>query len=105
MIGNSLIQASYTWAEFRAMFAKTSLAKFVDEETGESFTKVAFIRSDDTKVFVGFSQKLGVLSKEQLLAQRGELRIVKRLKVNATSSEDVVYTLCKGSDSAWEDLD
>lgn len=107
-MGNtSRILASYSWAEFRAMFNKTALAQFTDEETGEVFTKVAFI-GDTNKVFVGFSSKLGVLSKQELLASRGELRIVKRLKVGYTNPDDpnaVTHTLCKGADSAWEDLD
>ena len=107
-MGNtSRILASYSWAEFRAMFDKTALAQFTDEETGEVFTKVAFI-NDTNKVFVGFSSKLGVLSKQELLASRSELRIVKRLKVGYTNPDDpnaITHTLCKGADSTWEELD
>lgn len=107
MGNNSRILEAYSWAEFRAKFNKTALAQFTDEETGEVFTKVAFI-GDTNKVFVGFSSKLGVLSKQELLASRGELRIVKRLKVNGTdpnNPDHVTHTLCKSADSAWEDLD
>lgn len=107
MGNNSRILEAYSWAEFRAKFNKTALAQFTDEETGEVFTKVAFI-GDTNKVFVGFSSKLGVLSKQELLASRSELRVVKRLKVNGTdpnNPDHVTHTLCKGADSAWEDLD
>jgi hypothetical protein len=107
MGNNSRILEAYSWAEFRAKFNKTALAQFTDEETGEVFTKVAFI-GDTNKVFVGFSSKLGVLSKQELLASRSELRIVKRLKVSGTdpnNPDQVNHTLCKGAESAWEDLD
>lgn len=107
MGNNSRILESYSWAEFRAMFNKTALAQFTDEETGEVFTKVAFI-GDTNKVFVGFSSKLGVLSKQEILASRSELMIVKRLKVNGTdpnNPDHVTHTLCKCANSAWENLD
>ena len=61
--------------------------------TGEEFDNLAFIDEEGNRTFVAFSAKLGVLTPEQLKAQRKELQVVK-LNPDADGKEGG-YILCK----------
>lgn len=61
--------------------------------TGEEFDNLVCIDDKGNRTFVAFSAKLGVLSPEQLKAQRKELQVVK-LNPDADGKEGG-YILCK----------
>ncbi len=64
-----------------------------NSETGEKFENLVCVDGQGTRTFVSFSAKLGVLSPEQLMAQRKDLQVV---KLNPTADgKEGGYILCK----------
>ena len=93
MAKNSL--PSWSLVAFARTYGKMQVGTFVNEE-GTPFKSCIFTDADGTKRFVGFSQKLGVLSPAEIASRKDELQIV--------FTENGKYKLCK-SGSTWEDVD
>ena len=68
-----------------------------NSQTGETFKACCFTDSEGTKTFVAFSSKLGVLTPQQIAAQRDELQVVQLESGN--------YSLCKAGQNNWQDVD
>ena len=68
-----------------------------NHETGEVFKCCCFIAADDTKTFVAFSHKMGVLTAKEIAAQKDNLQVVQLESGN--------FTLCRKGQDTWEDVD
>lgn len=96
MAKNSL--PSWSLVAFASSFGKMKVGSFVNDE-GTPFRSCIFVKENGDKTFVGFSQKLGELSPEEIASRKDELQIVK--------TETGKYKLCKKGNpgEAWEDVD
>lgn len=96
MAKNSLL--SWSLVAFARTYGKMQVGTFVNEE-GTPFRSCIFTDADGTKRFVGFSQKLGVLSPAEIAARKDELQIV--------LTENGKYRLCKKGNpgESWEYVD
>lgn len=63
-------------------------------KTGEEFKNLVFVDKDNNRTFVAFSNKLGVLSREEIMARKDELQVIKLNKDPKTGKEGG-YQLCK----------
>lgn len=95
------IKNSWSFMAFARMMGKPKYAKdMTNRETGEKFTSIAFMNPDDptqVRCFANFSSNLGVLSKEELAAQKDNLQVVEL--------ESGTYKICKQGENNWEDID
>lgn len=66
---------SWSLVAFAKQYGKMQVGSFVNEE-GTPFKSCIFTDTDGTKRFVGFSQKLGVLSAEEIASYKDELQVV-----------------------------
>lgn len=89
---------SWSLVAFAKQYGKMQVGAFVNEE-GTPFKSCIFTDADGNKRFVGFSQKLGVLSPAEIASRKDELQIVLTDSCN--------YKLCKKGNpgSTWEDVD
>lgn len=89
---------SWSLVAFASSFGKMKVGSFINEE-GTPFKSCIFVAENGNKTFVGFSQKLGELSAEEIASYKDELQIVK--------TDSGKYKLCKKGNpgSTWEDVD
>lgn len=92
------IKNSWSLVAFAKAHGKMQVGEFTNSETGEIFKSCIFTDpNDQTRVFVGFSSKLGELSPRQIVAQKDDLQVVQLESGN--------FSLCKTGSSAWQDVD
>lgn len=96
------IKNSWSLIAFARMKGKMQVGEFVNGDNGETFKSCVFTdpsNPDNTtnKCFVAFSSKLGVLTPQQIVAQKDELQVVEL--------ESGHYSLCKQGDNSWESVD
>lgn len=89
---------SWSLVAFARQYGKMQVGSFVNGE-GTPFKSCIFTDTDGTKRFVGFSQKLGELSAEEITSYKDELQVV--------LTDNGKYKLCKKGNpgEAWEDVD
>ncbi len=93
----STIQNSWSLIAFAEEFGpKMQVGEFVNKETGEDFKSCIFTNGE-TRTFVAFSSKMGVLSPREIAAKKHELQVVQL--------ESGHYSLCKQGENTWEDVD
>lgn len=93
----STIMNSWSLIAFAKEFGpKMQVGEFVNKETGEDFKSCIFTNGE-TRTFVAFSSKMGVLSPREIAAKKNELQVVQL--------ESGHYSLCKQGDNTWEDVD
>lgn len=93
------IANSWSLIAFAQAHGRMQIGDFVNEKTGEMFKSCIFTSpADQSKVFVGFSDKLGVLTPREVSAQKDELQVVQL-------AQSGNYKLCKQGENAWEDVD
>ena len=93
----STIKNSWSLIAFAKEFGpKMQVGEFVNKETGEDFKSCIFTNGE-TRTFVAFSSKMGVLSPREIAAKKNELQVV-QLKSGH-------YSLCKQGENTWEDVD
>lgn len=93
----STIKNSWSLIAFAKEFGpKMQVGEFVNKETGEDFKSCIFTNGE-TKTFVAFSSKMGVLSPREIAAKKNELQVVQL--------ESGHYSLCKQGENTWEDVD
>ena len=63
-------------------------------KTGEEFKNLAFVDKDNKITFVAFSSKLGVLSREEIMARKDKLQVV-QLNDDPVTGKAGGYLLCK----------
>ena len=73
------------------------VGEFTNHETGEKFKSCVFTSIDNTKTFVAFSSKLGVLTEREIADMKEDLAVIK--------SKAGHYSLIKGRRKAWKDVD
>ncbi len=93
----STIKNSWSLIAFAKEFGpKMQVGEFVNKETGEDFKSCIFTNGE-TRTFVAFSSKMGVLSPREIAAKKNELQVVQL--------ESGHYSLCKQGENTWEDVD
>lgn len=93
----STIKNSWSLIAFAKEFGpKMQVGEFVNKETGEDFKSCIFTNGE-TRTFVAFSSKMGVLSPREIAAKKNELQVVQL--------ESGHYSLCKQGENAWEEVD
>lgn len=93
----STIKNSWSLIAFAKQFGpKMQVGEFVNKETGEDFKSCIFTNGE-TRTFVAFSSKMGVLSPREIAAKKNELQVVQL--------ESGHYSLCKQGENTWEDVD
>lgn len=93
----STIKNSWSLIAFARQFGpKMQVGEFVNKETGEDFKSCIFTNGE-TRTFVAFSSKMGVLSPREIAAKKNELQVVQL--------ESGHYSLCKQGENTWEEVD
>jgi hypothetical protein len=93
----STIKNSWSLIAFAKQFGpKMQVGEFVNKETGEDFKSCIFTNGE-TRTFVAFSSKMGVLSPREIAAKKNELQVVQL--------ESGHYSLCKQGENTWEEVD
>lgn len=93
----STIKNSWSLIAFAKQFGpKMQVGEFVNKETGEDFKSCIF-SNGETRTFVAFSSKMGVLSPREIAAKKNELQVVQL--------ESGHYSLCKQGENTWEEVD
>lgn len=93
----STIKNSWSLIAFAKEFGpKMQVGEFVNKETSEDFKSCIFTNGE-TRTFVAFSSKMGVLSPREIAARKNELQVVQLESGN--------YSLCKQGENTWEDVD
>lgn len=95
------IKNSWSLLSFARKFGpKMQVGEFVNSESGDKFKSCIFTKGD-TRTFVAFSSKLGVLSPREIAAQKDDLQVV----LCETKNGDSMYSLCHQGQDSWEDVD
>lgn len=93
----STIKNSWSLIAFAKEFGpKMQVGEFVNKETGEDFKSCIFTNGE-TRTFVAFSSKMGVLSPREIAAKKNELQVVQLESGN--------YSLCKQGENTWKEVD
>lgn len=93
----STIKNSWSLIAFAKEFGpKMQVGEFVNKETGEDFKSCIFTNGE-TRTFVAFSSKMGVLSPREIAANKNGLQVVQL--------ESGHYSLCKQGENTWKDVD
>ena len=101
MAQSKTIKNSWSLLSFAKKFGpKMQVGEFVNSDTGDKFQSCIFTKGD-TRTFVAFSSKLGVLSPRQIAAQKDDLQVV----LCETKDGDDMYSLCRQGQDSWEDVD
>lgn len=97
------IKNSWSLIAFAKEFGpKMQVGEFVNSDTGDKFKSCIFTK-DNTRTFVAFSSKLGVLSPRQIAAQKDDLQVV----LCETKDGNDMYSLCHQGETpdTWQDVD
>lgn len=101
MTQSNKIKNSWSLLSFAREFGpKMQVGEFVNSESGDKFKSCIFTKGD-TRTFVAFSSKLGVLSPREIAAQKDDLQVV----LCETKDGDDMYSLCHQGQDSWEDVD
>ncbi|WP_308398069.1 hypothetical protein [Prevotella sp.] len=101
MAQSNKIKNSWSLLSFAREFGpKMQVGEFVNSESGDKFKSCIFTKGD-TRTFVAFSSKLGVLSPGEIAAQKDDLQVV----LCETKDGDDMYSLCHQGQDSWEDVD
>lgn len=101
MAQSNKIKNSWSLLSFAREFGpKMQVGEFVNSESGDKFKSCIFTKGD-TRTFVAFSSKLGVLSPKEIAAQKDDLQVV----LCETKNGDDMYSLCHQGQDSWEDVD
>lgn len=101
MAQSNKIKNSWSLLSFAKEFGpKMQVGEFVNSESGDKFKSCIFTKGD-TRTFVAFSSKLGVLSPRKIAAQKDDLQVV----LCETKDGDDMYSLCHQGQNSWEDVD
>ena len=90
-------RTTWSFLSFAKEFGEdVSVGKFVRKSDGEVFYSCIFMDKEKHKTFVGFSQKLGVLTSEEISQMKDELVVIK--------SPSGRYNLYKDNGTAWKKI-
>lgn len=110
------IKNDWSLIAFARKYGAMKRKQFVNKETGEEFISCAFVNKDKKvtlidpetlevttdkekgkEAFVHFSRNLGVLTPQEIAAQKDDLQVVQLNSGN--------FVLCAKGESSWEDVD
>ena len=91
------IKNSWSLISFAKSHGKMQIGDFANKDTGEEFKSCIFTAPDNTRTFVAFSSKLGVLTPQQIEEQKDDLQVVELESGN--------FSLCHAGSNAWQDVD
>lgn len=92
------IKNSWSLLDFAKAHGKMRVGPCTNGTTGEQYQACAFTAPDNTRVFVSFSPKLGVLTPEQIVEQKDNLQVVEC----TTKEGNSMYSLCRqGNGDLW----
>lgn len=92
------IKHSWSLLDFARSHGRMKVTnELTNSQTGETFKSCAFVAPSGAVTLVGFSSNLGVLTPQQIAAQKNELQVVELESGN--------YKLCKSGADSWEDVD
>ena len=94
---NQGIKNSMSLLAFAKKYGRMQVGDFVNRQTGEEFKSCVFTDSNDNRVFVAFSSKLGELTPKQIASQKHDLQVVEL--------ESGSHILCKAGEGNWQDVD
>lgn len=101
MAQSNKIKNSWSLLSFAREFGpKMQVGEFVNSESGDKFKSCIFTKGD-TRTFVAFSSKLGVLSPGEIAAQKDDLQVV----LCETKDGEDMFSLCHQGQNSWEDVD
>ena len=101
MAQSNTIKNSWSLLSFAREFGpKMQVGEFVNAESGDKLKSCIFTKGD-TRTFVAFSSKLGVLSPGEIAAQKDDLQVV----LCETKDGEDMYSLCHQGQDSWEDVD
>ena len=92
----------WTLIQFKNIYGKmqTGVAK---DKDGQEFRTCSFTNPETGKrTYVGFSTSLGVLTAQQIAAQKNDLQVIE-IQVEGQSKPS--YRLCKQGASTWDDVE
>ena len=87
--------------EFKNLNGKCRVGTF-RRDNGETFTAVTFGEAPNWKI-VYFSEKVGVLTPAEIVAQKDDLQVI--LRDSQTEPGKQVYSLCRKGNVDLEDVD
>lgn len=100
------IKNSWGLLAFAKMKGRMQVGTFtnVDETTGEERTYKSCIFTDPSgnRTFARFSNNLGEMTPQQIVADKDNLQVVERIKDNG---EGTCFILCKQGANNWADVD
>ena len=92
------IKNSWSLIDFAKSHGKMQVGEFANQESGEIFKSCIFTNpSDNTRTFVAFSSKLGVLTPQEIAERKDDLQVVEL--------ESGTFSLCNAGVNAWQDVD
>ena len=92
------IKKSWSLLDFARSHGRMKVTnELTNSHTGETFKSCAFVAPGGAVTLVGFSSNLGVLTPQQIAAQKDSLQVVELESGN--------YKLCKSGSGSWEDVD
>ncbi len=91
------IKNSWSLIDFAKSHGKMQVGDCTNHESGEIFKSCIFTNpSDNTRTFVAFSSKLGVLTPKEIVERKDELQVVELDSGN--------FSLCNAGANAWQDV-
>ena len=95
---NKGVKNSWSLLDFARTHGRMKVTnELTNSQTGETFKSCAFVATGGAVTLVGFSSKLGILTPQQIAAQKDSLQVVLLESGN--------YKLCKAGADSWEDVD
>ena len=92
------IKDSWSLMDFAKSHGKMQVGEFANKKSGEMFKSCIFTNpSDNTRTFVAFSSRLGVLTPQEIAERKDDLQVVEL--------EGGHFSLCNAGSNAWQDVD
>lgn len=99
----SVIVNSWSLISFAKTFGpRMQVGTFTNGKSGDKFKSTIFTNKDGGRTFVAFSSNLGVLTPQEIAAQKNDLQVVELETEGYTEHH---YALCKQGQGNWEDVD
>lgn len=91
---------SWNLIAFARMKGKMQVGQFKNDE-GTEFKSCIFTDNDGNRTFVRFSQNLGELAPNEIVAQKADLQVVERMGDDGKTR----FILSKTGQNNWQDVD
>lgn len=99
---NRGIRNSWSLLSFARAHGKMQVGQFTNGKSGDKFSSCIFTDAEGSQCFVAFSSNLGVLTPQQIAAQKDKLRVV---ELEPDENGVTHYSLCRQGENNWQDVD